>query len=64
MHDFVDRTLGEHAKAVPYGIYDVANDEGWVSVGDTADTAEFAVELIRPGGTRWARPAFLTPTAC
>jgi hypothetical protein len=30
-------------------VYDVANDEGWVSVGDTADTAEFAVESIR----RW-----------
>jgi transposase len=49
VHDFADRELGEHAKAIPYGIYDVANDEGWVSVGDTADTAEFAVESIR----RW-----------
>ena len=49
VHDFADRSLGEHAKAIPYGIYDVANDEGWVSVGDTADTAEFAVESIR----RW-----------
>jgi hypothetical protein len=36
-------------RAIPYGIYDVANDEGWVSVGDTADTAEFAVDSIR----RW-----------
>ena len=49
VHDFPDRALGEHAKAIPYGIYDVANNEGWVSVGDTADTAEFAVESIR----RW-----------
>jgi len=49
VHDFADRSLGEYAKAIPYGIYDVANDEGWVSVGDTADTAEFAVESIR----RW-----------
>ncbi|MEO5842448.1 MAG: ISAzo13 family transposase, partial [Acidimicrobiales bacterium] len=49
VHDFADRGLGEHAKAIPYGIYDVANDEGWVSVGDSADTAEFAVEAIR----RW-----------
>ena len=49
VHDFADRALGEHAKAIPDGIYDVANDEGWVSVGDTADTAEFAVESIR----RW-----------
>ena len=49
MHDFADRALGEHAKAIPYGVYDITNDEGWVSVGDTADTAEFAVESIR----RW-----------
>ena len=46
VHDFVDPDVG---RAIPYGIYDVANDEGWVSVGDTADTAEFAVESIR----RW-----------
>lgn len=45
-HDFVDKELG---RAVPYGIYDVANNEGWVSVGDTADTSTFAVEAIR----RW-----------
>jgi hypothetical protein len=45
-HDFVDKELG---RAVPYGVYDIANDEGWVSVGDTADTASFAVEAIR----RW-----------
>jgi len=49
VHDFADRDLGEHGKAIPYGIYDVANDEGWVNVGDTADTAQFAVESIR----RW-----------
>jgi transposase len=49
VHDFADPDLGDYAKAIPYGIYDVANDEGWVNVGDTADTAEFAVESIR----RW-----------
>ena len=49
VHDFADRALGEHAKAIPYGVYDTVNDEGWVSVGDSADTAEFAVESIR----RW-----------
>lgn len=49
VHDFADRALGEHAKAIPYGVYDIGNDEGWVNVGDTADTAEFAVESIR----RW-----------
>jgi len=45
-HDFVDKDLG---RAVPYGVYDIENDEGWVSVGDTADTSSFAVETIR----RW-----------
>jgi hypothetical protein len=49
VHDFADRALGEFAKAIPYGVYDLGHDEGWVSVGDTADTAEFAVESIR----RW-----------
>ena len=49
VHDFADRALGDYAKAIPYGIYDVANNEGWVSVGDVADTATFAVESIR----RW-----------
>lgn len=44
VHDFVDKDLG---RAVPYGIYDLANDEGWVSVGGSADTAEFAVNSIR-----------------
>jgi hypothetical protein len=49
VHDFADRRLGEFAKAIPYGVYDIGNDEGWVNVGDSADTAEFAVESIR----RW-----------
>jgi hypothetical protein len=51
VHDFAERALGEFAKAIPYGVYDLGNDEGWVSVGDSADTAEFAVESIR----RWWR---------
>ena len=46
-HDFPSGD--EFAKAIPYGIYDVCNNEGWVSVGDTADTAEFAIASIR----RW-----------
>jgi transposase len=45
-HDFPDPELG---KAVPYGVYDVAGNAGWVSVGDSSDTAEFAVSTIR----RW-----------
>jgi hypothetical protein len=45
-HDFADPDLG---KAIPYGVYDLTNNEGWVSVGINHDTAEFAVEPIR----RW-----------
>src|SRR4249920_269428 len=58
VHDFADRTLGEFAKAIPYGIYDVANNEGWVSVGDVADTAEFAVESIRKWWNEMGRARF------
>ena len=47
VHDFADRALGEFAKAIPYGVYDIANNHGWVNVGDTADTAEFALHSIR-----------------
>lgn len=44
VYDFVDKELG---KAIPYGVYDVANNEGWVSVGIDHDTAAFAVATIR-----------------
>ena len=44
VHDFEDKILG---KAIPYGVYDVNKNEGWVSVGTDHDTAEFAVESIR-----------------
>ena len=46
VHDFIDPGLG---KVAPYGVYDVAANQGWVSVGIDHDTAEFAVESIR----RW-----------
>jgi DDE family transposase len=49
-HDFPDAALG---KAIPYGIYDIAANAGWVSVGTDGNTAEFAVESIR----RWWRAA-------
>ncbi len=58
VHDFADRALGEFAKAIPYGVYDLSNDEGWVSVGDTADTAEFAVESIRRWWNQMGRERF------
>ncbi|NEN99125.1 MAG: ISAzo13 family transposase [Moorea sp. SIO3I7] len=44
MHDFADPNLG---KVIPYGIYDVSNNQGWVNVGIDHDTAEFAVQSIR-----------------
>jgi hypothetical protein len=42
-HDFKDKQLGH---AIPYGVYDLANDEGWVSVGITSDTSQFAANTI------------------
>ena len=44
VYDFIDKELG---KAVPYGVYDVAKNIGWVSVGISKDTAAFAVNSIR-----------------
>lgn len=44
VYDFIDKNLG---KAVPYGVYDIGNNEGWVSVGISHDTASFAVATIR-----------------
>ena len=46
VHDFMDKELG---KAIPYGVYDVTENQGWVSVGIDHDTARFATEAMR----RW-----------
>lgn len=46
VHDFVDPKLG---RAVPYGIYDIGDNKGWVSVGTDHDTASFAVHALN----RW-----------
>jgi len=46
VHDFL---IPEQGKAIPYGVYDLSRDEGWVSVGIDHDTASFAVNAIR----RW-----------
>ena len=46
VHDFQDPMLG---KAIPYGVYDIVNNQGWVSVGIDHDTAQFAANSIR----RW-----------
>jgi hypothetical protein len=48
VHDFMDKELG---KAIPYGVYDLTENEGWVSVGIDHDTARFAAEAIH----RWWR---------
>ena len=48
IHDFIDPKL---KRAVPYGVYDIANNVGWVSIGTDHDTASFAVNTIR----RWWR---------
>jgi len=58
-HDFIDRDLG---KAIPYGVYDVARNEGWVNVGIDHDTAEFAVESIRRWWWRMGRYAYPNAT--
>jgi hypothetical protein len=55
VHDFVDKRLG---KVVPYGVYDVAANEGFVSVGITSDTAEFAVQSIRTWLERMGRARY------
>lgn len=64
-HDFKDKQLGH---AIPYGVYDLANDEGWVSVGITSDTAQFAVSTIiswweHLGKARYPNAQTLTITA-
>jgi hypothetical protein len=44
VHDFPDK---EEGKVAPYGVYDIGKNKGWVGVGITSDTAEFAVNTIR-----------------
>jgi transposase len=52
VHDFIDPKLG---RAAPYGVYDIADDKGWVSVGIDHDTAAFAVNAIRSWWTNMGR---------
>jgi len=64
-HDFKDKQLGH---AIPYGVYDLSADEGWVSVGITSDTAQFAVNTIiswweHLGRARYPHATTLTITA-
>jgi hypothetical protein len=55
VHDFVDRDLG---KAIPYGVYDLATNQGWVSVGIDHDTAAFAVQTVRRWWEQMGRPTY------
>jgi transposase len=55
VHDFAIPGLG---KVSPYGVYDVAKDAGWVSVGVDHDTAAFAVESIRRWWSSMGRPEY------
>jgi hypothetical protein len=55
VHDFLDKRLG---KAIPYGVYDLARNAGWVSVGLDHDTAAFAVHTIRRWWRTMGRPAY------
>jgi hypothetical protein len=65
VHDFPEKKLG---KAIPYGVYDMARNEGWVSVGIDHDTAQFAAASIgrwwrEMGSQRYPRAAELMITA-
>ena len=65
VHDFKDKELG---KAIPYGVYDLADDSGWLSVGIDHDTAQFAVASIggwweQLGRERYPDATTLTITA-
>jgi Rhodopirellula transposase. len=65
VHDFKDPDLG---KGIPYGVYDVTNNQGWVSVGIDHDTAQFAARTIgrwyeRMGSQRFPRAQELLITA-
>ena len=59
VHDFPDPEVG---KAVPYGVYDMAANEGFVVVGDDGDTAEFAVASIRRWWDQVGRVAYPAAT--
>jgi hypothetical protein len=65
VHDFLDKTMG---KVIPYGVYDLTYDEGWVSVGIDHDTARLAAEALcrwwkKMGSKRYPRARELLITA-
>lgn len=60
VHDFLVPELG---KAIPYGVYDLSRNEGWVSVGIDHDTASFAVRAIGRWWQVMGRPAYARATS-
>jgi len=59
VHDFIDKQLG---KAIPYGVYDVSANTGWVAVGRDHDTAAFAVQTLRRWWDQVGKPAYPAAT--
>ena len=59
VHDFEIKGLG---KVAPYGVYDIAANHGWVSVGISADTGAFAVESIRRWWYKLGKPRYPNAT--
>jgi transposase len=59
VYDFFDKARG---KAIPYGVYDLAKDQGWVSVGISHETAEFAVATIRAWWQKLGKPLYKQAT--
>ena len=55
VHDFVDPDLG---KAIPYGVYDIAANQGWVSVGTDHDTPAFAVASVQRWWEQMGQPTY------
>src|SRR3982750_2252802 len=60
VHDFLIKELG---RAVPYGVYDLAANAGWVGVGQDHDTAAFAGQTIRRWWQAIGRPRYPGPRA-
>ena len=56
VHDFL---IPDQGKAIPYGVYDLSRDEGWVSVGIDHDTASFAVNAVRRWWNVMGRSAYV-----
>ena len=55
VHDFEDKELG---KVIPYGVYDIAKNKGWVTVGTDHDTSDFAIDTILSWWKRMGRQTY------